>query len=69
MTFLRSLLLKLNGKVSKAKATALIGLVLTLLQQFGVLHLSQEDLNAATVALVTLYAIFLRSGMDEDTEK
>jgi len=69
MGFFKSLLLKLNGKVSKAKATALIGLVLTLLQQFGVIHLNQEDLNAATVALVTLYAIFLRSGMDEDTEK
>lgn len=69
MGFFKSLLLKLNGKVSKAKAAALIGLVLTLLQQFGVIHLNQEDLNAATVALVTLYAIFLRSGMDEDTEK
>lgn len=65
MTFLRSLLLKLNGKVSKAKATALIGLILTLLQTFGVIHLTPEELASAGAALVTLYGLFIRSAVDE----
>lgn len=69
MNFFRSLLFKINGKISKTKVVAIVGLVLTLLQTWGVIHLTPEQVTQATASIVALWAIFFRSGIDEDTEK
>lgn len=69
MNFLKSLFVKLNGKFSKTKVTAIVGFVITMLQQFGVIHLTPEQATSVAAAIVTLIVIFFRSGMDEDTDK
>lgn len=65
MNFLRSLLFTLDGKVSKSKATALIGLLLTLLQITGIVELTDEQKQTAAAALLALWGIFIRVAVDE----
>lgn len=69
MNFLKSLLLKLSGQFSKTKVTAVVGFVLALLQNYGVINLTPEQLTTAAAAIVTLIVIFFRSGVDEAADK
>ena len=45
MKFLKALLLKASGKISKEKVTALVVALLTALQSLDLIHLTVEDMT------------------------
>jgi hypothetical protein len=63
-TTLRAIFLTAAGRLSKTKVTVIVAALTNLLQVFGVLDLTTEQLEAVNTALIALAAIFLRDGID-----
>jgi hypothetical protein len=69
LAFLKSLLFKTSGKISKEKITAMIAAALALLQTLGVIDLSNDEMTAIATALAAFWAIFARTSREEETAK
>jgi len=69
MKFLKSLLLKAGGGVSREKVTALIVGLLTMLQGLGVINLTVEDITTLAGSLAALWMFFNRNSREVETQK
>lgn len=63
MNWIKVLLQKVDGRLSKAKVTALVAAIINLLQIWGVFDLTPEQWSSLNVALVALFGVFLRDGI------
>ena len=69
MKFLKSLLLKAGGKISKEKVTALVIALLTTLQTLDIIHLTVEEMTTIGGVIASLWMLFSRNSREEATQK